>query len=258
MTLIITHISRHGIIHASDSNLTAGDGKDAGTGQKTFGILSLNAGLTVAGNYSVGGVSMNLWMNNFISASAKNRSLTLHQFVQNLHDEVQMNMTNDEKDNGSIFHIAGYVEDGHRSHPEFYVVQNVHGIDAEGEYINLDHNFDLSEDFWARDCPANNIMSQFANSSDYSAQLYINGFSAGRIGYNAVSDRLNKLFIDIWQNSKWKFRPPQTIDDMEIILELCMNVVNGLFMLSDYSAKIVGGKIQTYKIPQPTNIVLTP
>ena len=69
MTLIITQISKHGIIHSSDSNLTDENNKTAGVGKKCFAIPNLNAGLTVAGVFSVGSVRMDDWMNNFIDSS---------------------------------------------------------------------------------------------------------------------------------------------------------------------------------------------
>lgn len=46
MTLIITFINRHGIIHASDSNLTI-EHEHSGQGTKAFKIEFLNAGLTI-------------------------------------------------------------------------------------------------------------------------------------------------------------------------------------------------------------------
>ena len=127
-----------------------------------------------------------------------------------------------------------------------------------GEYHAPDQVFDISEDFWSRDCINGQLMSHFSVETTYSWQMYINGFTAGRMGYNAVSDRLNKLFYEIWQVPQWQFRQPQNIDEMEIILKLCMDTVDKLFALSNYSAKFIGGDTQTYKIPQPSNIVLTP
>ncbi len=151
MTLIITHINRYGIVHASDSNLTGADDRDAGTGQKTFPITFLNAGLTVAGNYSVAHVSMDTWMNNFIKRQQGIANLTLEQFSRTLRDELQTNMLPDEKLGGSIIHIAGYVEQNGRTHPEFWFVRNVHGINQQtGEYENIDETFDITEDFWTR------------------------------------------------------------------------------------------------------------
>jgi hypothetical protein len=62
MTLMLTHINKDGIIHASDSNLTANDGTEAGQAQKTFPIGFLKSGFALAGSYSVGGVHRDKWM----------------------------------------------------------------------------------------------------------------------------------------------------------------------------------------------------
>ena len=43
MTLILAHLSKHGIILASDSNLTSDSG-DEGEGQKTFLVPYLQSG----------------------------------------------------------------------------------------------------------------------------------------------------------------------------------------------------------------------
>jgi 20S proteasome alpha/beta subunit len=62
MSLIFTHISRHGIVHASDSNLSYSNDQSAGEAKKIFEINYLNAGLTVAGSYEVDNECMDVWM----------------------------------------------------------------------------------------------------------------------------------------------------------------------------------------------------
>jgi hypothetical protein len=68
MSIIITHINENGIVHAADSNLTDHHGAHAGTAQKVFEIPRLNAGLTVAGNYSVANQRMDEWISIFIGS----------------------------------------------------------------------------------------------------------------------------------------------------------------------------------------------
>jgi len=51
MTLILTQLSKYGIIHASDSNISNERGELLGEGRKVFEIPHLNAGLSVAGSY---------------------------------------------------------------------------------------------------------------------------------------------------------------------------------------------------------------
>ena len=256
MTLIITHINRYGIVHASDSNLTSADGKDAGTGQKTFPIIYLNAGLTVAGSYAVSGISMDIWMNDFILQNKTAKDLTLEKFSRTLRDELQSKMLSQEKQNGCIIHISGYVENNNRSHPEFWFVRNIHKINPQsGDYENIDDTFEISEDFWTRDCPKNNLIEIFKNENIFSRQIYINGFTPGRIGYNNVKNKLDEFFLGIWRVQDWKFRQPKSLEDSERLVKLYLQVINDLFVLSDYDAHYIGGGVQTHLIPQPTNIV---
>lgn len=256
MTLIITHINRYGIVHASDSNLTGQDNKDAGIGQKTFPIKYLNAGLTVAGSYSVGSISMDKWMNDFINNQQSNKDQTLEIFSKKLKDELQTKMTPNEKKLGCLIHIAGYVEINNKSHPEFWFIRNIHGINSQtGEYENIDEVFEISEDFWTRDCPKGNLMEVFKNEKLYSWQLYINGFTPGRIGYHLVSKKLEEFFSEIWKVNDWKFRQPKSLEETERLVKLYMQVISDLFILSDYNAHYIGGGTQSHMIPQPLNIV---
>lgn len=255
MTLIISYINRYGIIHASDSNLTGGDDKNAGTGKKTFPVNYLSAGITVAGNYSVGGTPMDDWMNDFIQRQQDIQDITLETFCKTLKDELQNNMSKNEKQNGSLMHISGYVEVNNISHPEFWFVRNIHGMDFQtGEYKNIDETFEISEDFWTRDCPESNLMKIFKDKTVYSKQIYINGFTPGRIGYNIVSKKLDEFFWEIWGVEGWKFRQPKSLEDTERLVKLYMQVINNLFILSDYNAHYIGGDTQTLLIAQPPNI----
>jgi hypothetical protein len=124
MTLIVTHLSKFGIIHASDSNLTTSGGNRAGESKKTFPLSYLNAGLTVAGAFSVDGMPMALWMDNFISAmDPHGGDLTLRAFAVILGSRLESEMTVNEKRGGSMIHIAGYVEAAGLYHPEFFFVR---------------------------------------------------------------------------------------------------------------------------------------
>ena len=254
MTLILTHISKHGIIHASDSNLTMASGKKASCeGKKTFKIDYLNAGLTLAGAYSVSGMRMDQWMDKFISEQSSKHITSLSYFVSNLKNEIEQQMTAYEKNLGSMIHIAGYVKERNRSHPEFWFVRNVNGIDSKtGEYSGISSVFSLSEDFWARDCPKSNLIEAFQTGA---YMIYINGFSSGRMGFNHLQYVLNQFYQQIWQNPAWKFRPPNSLDESELLVKINMQIVGTLFTMSNYPAPYIGGDIQTFTIPCPANIV---
>jgi hypothetical protein len=249
MTLIVTHISKYGIIHASDSNLTA-SGLAAGEGKKTFPIPDINAGLTIAGSYSVFGVSMDSWMNEFIQTHT---GLSLAVFADTLKCELESQMSKDEKTRGTIIHLAGYAKMNGVSHPELWHIRNV-GINPHNGEYTAQNQFHISEDFWSRDCPRSNLMQEFQKGS---YQIYVNGFASGRTSFMILQPIINKFFSEIWGNPAWKFRPPASINETETLVKLYIQIIESLFIFSDYSAPFIGGDPQTYAIQQPLKIVTT-
>ncbi len=255
MTLILTHLSRFGIIHASDSNLTSDGNRSAGQGQKTFKVDYLDAGLTVAGAYSVGGTAMDVWMTKFISSQTTGGARSLSEFAEALRTKLEAQMLPKEKQDGSMVHIAGYVESGGLQHPEFYYIRNVYGIDAgTGGYFDIRDQFVVSEDFWTRDCPRSNAMAVFQSGA---YQIYVNGFSSGRIGYFILQDRMNSFFDTIWEQANWKFRPPRSLAETVRFVKLYMSIIEALFEVSDYPAPFIGGDCQIHEIPQPPRTATT-
>jgi hypothetical protein len=252
MTLVLTILNRYGIIHASDSALTS-DNSPAGEDQKTFPVYYLNAGLTVAGVYSVGGISMNQWMNDFINKQASLATSPLSKFAKNLKAELEAHMDPEEKEFGSFTHIAGYVEESGRSHPEFWFVRNVSGIDpSTGDYTGITLNFAVTEDFWTRDCPKNKMMESFEVGNYF---YYINGYPDGRIAYNELQKSLSSYFLRIWFHPNWKFRSPKSISESKLFAELNLQTIITLFRVSDYPAPYIGGRVQSLEIPSPSNVV---
>ena len=253
MTLILTILNKYGIIHASDSALTDSLDQPAGESQKTYKINYLNAGLTVAGSYTVNGINMENWMNNFIQQQESQNISPLSEFAKNLKAELEIKMTQDEKQNGSIIHLAGYVEENGISHPEFWHIRNVTGIDLiKGDYIDFSDKFSINEDFWTRDYRKKNFSEVFKLGG---YQTYINGFSPGRTSYNILQIKLSEFFYAVWSQPEWKFRPPQTLDETVLFAELNLNLIITLFIVSDYSAPFIGGPVQTLAIPCPPNMV---
>ena len=251
MTLIITQISKHGTIHASDSNLSDQQGKTIGTGKKCFVVPKLNAGLTIAGSFNVGKLKMDDWMQNFIF---KSTSIDLEDFAEELRSSLETKMTTEQKASGSLIHIAGYKKNGERYHPEFWFVRNIYHMDLNsGEYYDIRNEFIKTEDFWTRDNLKGNIFNEFqTNNTLY--QLYINGFSPGRINYNIIQNYLIKFFSSLWSNKKWEFRAPKNIDEAKLLIDNYMKLINTIFVLSDYPGQLIGGNIQIEIIKQPDNI----
>jgi hypothetical protein len=250
MSLIVTHISKFGIIHATDGNLTASNGSTAGQAPKVFPIQFLNAGLTVAGSYCVTGQSMDMWMRTFIQGQERDQCGTLKAFATALAAALQNKMTQTEKRGGSIIHIAGYVQDKGRSHPEFWFVRNVYGMDqVTGEYRDFRDTFQISEDFWNRDWDKNNLDKLFQEDG---YQIYINGFTSGRVSYMILQSIMNQFFQSVWSNPAWEFRAPKSLEDNALLVELYIRMIGMLFRISDYSAPFVGGTPQIYIISDPT------
>ncbi len=253
MTLILTQISKYGIVHASDSNITVGGITPAGESRKVFKVDRLDAGLTVAGSYSVGGVSMDQWMSSFIQDQEDAGISSLSDFAHNLGEALEVQMSPDEQSRRSMMHIAGYVQEDGLSHPEFYFVRNVTTINPDtGEYEGRSPEFQVTEDFWTRDCPNSKLMEAFQEGA---YQIYVNGFASGRIGFVALQNIMNPFFREIWNNPNWKFRPPHSLEESKLLVELNVKIIATLFEISDYPAPVIGGAVQTHLIPQPPNAV---
>jgi len=249
MSLIVTHISKFGIVHVTDGNLTASNGLAAGQAPKVFPIPFLNAGLTVAGSYGVGVQSMDMWMKTFIQRQERNKCGTLEAFATALAAAIQNEMTATQQDSGSIVHIAGYVQDKDSSHPEFWFVRNIYGMDqATGEYTDFRNTFQVSEDFWNRDWDKNHL-DQLFQEDGY--QIYINGFTSGRVSYMILQSVMNQFFQSVWSNPAWQFRAPKSLEDNTLLVELYIRMIGVLFRISDYSAPFIGGTPQTYAIAPP-------
>lgn len=248
MTLILTHISSHGIIHATDSNLTD-DGKPAGEARKVFELPFLDAGLTVAGTYTVGGERMHDWLNKFVQGQQQANCASLEQLATTLSKALEQQMTQEEKARGSLIHIAGYVQDAHGSHPEFWFVRNINSMDSRtGEYKDFKDTFQVTEDLWNRDWQRYKLGALFQHGG---YQLYTNGYTPGRISYRILQDYMTAFFAQIWQNRAWRFRPPTSLEESRLIVDLYIRAVGVLFQLSDYSAPFIGGSPQTYAIAEP-------
>jgi hypothetical protein len=248
MSLIVTHISSHGIIHATDSNVTS-CGLPAGEARKVFKLPFLDAGLTVAGSYSVGGERMDDWLTKFVQVQQQANCASLKQFATTLSQALEQQMTQKEKAGGSMIHIAGYVPDADGSHPEFWFVRNIYSMDRRtGEYGDFKDTFQVTEDLWNRDWQCYKLGDLFRRGG---YQLYTNGYTSGRISYWILQDYMAAFFAQIWQNPAWRFRPPTSLEESRLLVDLYIRAVGVLFRISDYSAPFIGGSPQTYAIAEP-------
>jgi hypothetical protein len=191
MTLIATIISSHGIIQASDSNLTGSPGL-VDTGPKVFNLGFANAALSFAGAYAVGTTPMDTWLPACIAQYAASPAPSLSGFAHHLAAELGSSPTADK---ARLFHIAGYVKDTAGPHPEFYFVRNIQGINVTtGAYEGVTSSYQVTEDFWTRDY-RNAPAGMFAAGG---FQRYFNGFPSGRIAYLGATQMLQQFYERVW------------------------------------------------------------
>jgi hypothetical protein len=245
MTLILTHMSKYGIVQASDSNLSSQDAV-AGTGDKVFQLAFGPGALAVAGSYGVGDEPMDVWMPEaLLRYTTSSASPTLGGLAEDLRQRLEQEMTADQKkSSGSLIHIAGYTDEP-EPHPEMYFVRNIKHIEPSGAYSGFEETFDVSEDFWTRDYPRYR-----------SGMLYINGYPEGRIGYLGFGRALDAFLQQVWnQHPEWRFRAPRSLDDQAALLELKLRAIATMFLISDHPAPYVGGAPQSIKIAPPAGAI---
>jgi hypothetical protein len=256
MTLIASHIDRNGIVLATDSNLTDAADQFAGVSRKNFELPHLGGGLSVAGCWSVGNTPMNEWMPRFIARSETYSGGSFDGFVAYLRDALQDEMLPDEKDCGTIIHIAGYVPDpvlGY--HPVHWMVSNIPNMDDEGNYRSAVSTFHHHENFWEQDCRHKDSPTGFDRDGYEGWQVYANGFAPGRIAYMGIRLHIQQFLAQLWAKHGepgWHFRPPESLEESKTLMRLYMGLVNGLFEISDAPAPYIGGDVQIIGIPLPT------
>jgi hypothetical protein len=192
-------------------------------------------------------MSMAPWMKSFIQMQTSN---TLADFAANLRNELDQQMSPEEKANGTLMHIAGYAITDGVYHPELWYIRNASIDPVTGEYV-IAGDLQLTEDFWTRDCPKHDLMNVFRQGG---YQLYVNGFASGRTSFMLLQPAMHEFFNQVWSNKNWKFRPPTSLKEAKILVKLYVQIISTLFQLSDYSAPFIGGRAQTYGIRQPAKI----
>lgn len=245
MTLITTVISRYGIIHASDSNLTSRSGTVT-VGPKVFRLGFADGALALAGRYSVGDEPMDVWLPACIASYAASETPSLSGFAKYLADQLESSTTPDAE---RLFHIAGYVDGSIGPHPEFYFVRNIQGMnEATGDYDGVSSKYQVTEDFWTRDYLKMEPGS-FAAGVYY---RYFNGFTPGRVAFYGATRMLHQFYEQVWRHPDWEFRRPASLDELAAFVRLEMEAVNTLFTSSDYPSPYIGGDVQVELVPIPT------
>ena len=195
-------------------------------------------------------------MDDFIINQSLDPKLTIAKFSNNLKAALQTEMTDKQKETGSIIQVAGYTEENLKSHAEFYLVTNIHNIDPlTGNYSDITNKFTCSEHFWNRDYKIDNFKENLEKPNKFAYRIYFNGTKEGRNELSVIREKLDAFFIDLWRIKDLKFRAPASLVEMELLVRNYMQIIISLYALSDYEAKPIGGEIQIVKIPQPENII---
>jgi hypothetical protein len=253
MTLIVTSISKLGIIQASDSNLTGGGAVRAG--RKVFQLDFVPGALAIAGTYGVGGTPMDAWMPRCIADYSASGAPSLGGFAEHLAARLQDEMTEPERNSGSLTQIAGYARTGEGSHPEMHLVTNISTINAvTGQYEGIGRDFSTTEDFWRRDYPFVKEKNPFTFATGDN-QRYFNGTSEGRITYRAVSDMLYRFYEGAWDKRNWQFKRPESLDAQAEQLGVAIRAIGALYRSSDYPDPYIGGDVQTELVFPPDDAI---
>jgi hypothetical protein len=239
MSIIVTQINKYGIVFASDSNIT-NDNEVVKQGDKIFIIPKLKGAIAIAGSSSVGGEAIDKWLPNFIKQNEFIYN-NLEDFGILLQSSFDNLMSEEEKSWRSISHIAGYVD----NHPEMWCLSNTN-LDNPN-YSEGKNYFHISEHFWKRDWKNNNLQHAF-ESDGLNYQLYVNGTTSGRVGFNVVRQYLDNYFNQMFNLPDYKFRWPKNLEEHKIMVKTYLEVLIALYELSNYYPKIIGGKVQIYTI----------
>jgi hypothetical protein len=249
VTIIISIVSDHGLIQASDSNVTRPDSSDASSGPKVFPLGFTDGALALAGTYRAWNQRMDTWMPSCIEEYASTDSPTQEGFANHLKDRLNADLTSFQRTIATMIQIVGYVTDDDGVHPALHFVRNFSSINTlTGAYEDIRPTFQVSEDFWNRDYP-----------QDKSAGLlglgwyrsYFNGTREGRIAFYKFGQLFEGFLRAVWSEPNWNFRPPQSLGELASIVEIQIRTIGTLYGMSDYHAPLIGGDPQLYTIAPP-------
>lgn len=255
MSIIATFINSYGIVFASDSNLS-NDRGNAGFGQKLFPIPNFNACIAYTGAYSINNQELDQVLNEFVIGACHVYS-SIYEIVEALTSLLNTTMNEIEFDIQTIIHVAGYQNQGDVCSVEHWHISNT-GLNDDGTYQPTRGEFIFHNDFDSYNNPHHrNLIIQMENRSQI-YQFFINGYPPGRISIRIIMESINESIQRILSNANWNFRAPRNLFEFASQIKLSFYVVCELFKMSDYNALYVGGEIQTYLLPKPQNLDLTP
>lgn len=253
MTLIVSHISKQGIIQLSDSNLSTRIGT-AGFGQKIFPVPYLNASVAFTGPYWVKNQRVDQWLNEVIDGSRLSSIRTIKEFVENLVVRLNQDMTTTEKEEPTILHIAGFEIKDFKSYAKHFHISNC-SLKEGGSYGDVRETFGYQEDFNSENSQhrAGLNIAEGVNSP----LIFANGEREGRTAFMTIWTHWTPLLGAFWVSADFKFRSPDSLFETGSVLKHYLEFVCHMYKMSEHEALYVGGEIQSHYILSPQDLDLS-
>ena len=249
MTIIISIVSDHGLIQASDSNVTRPGSSEASSAPKVFPLGFTDGALALAGTYMAGDQRMDTWMPSCIAEYASTDSPTQEGFAHFLKQRLETDLTDSQARMPTLIQIVGYVNDDDGVHPALHFVRNAWSINTStGAYEDIRRTFKVTEDFWKQDYQNEKNAGRLGPGWYRS---YFNGTPHGRIAFHHFGQLFQDFLSAVWSQPNWKFRPPQSLDELASIVKLQIRTIGTLYGMSDYDAPFIGGDPQLHTIAPP-------
>jgi hypothetical protein len=240
MSVILTVITPLGVIHLADSLFNNPDTGAIKEGNKIFAVEPLNAAFSFAGINSIGGMEASEWFRDFIYRQTLGPNV-LADFAGAMKNELEAQMSEEEKTVGIIIHLAGYNEN---NVPVFYHIRNLDS-DAKGDYVEAKMEFGLDENILDSISASN-----FNHDEPLRGMLYINGILEAR---QVLLDTINA--IGHFNNQMWTSErglvPPTTIEGLGTMLKAQFQLACALYNVSNRSE--IGPPIRCKVIPNPAH-----
>ncbi len=179
MTLIITEISRLGIVMAADSAFTPHGGGQTKYRPKVFASPKLRVGISLWGNYLP--QPPDVWVQNFLAKEEAAGCPDIHALAIRLRDELRAACPNappTPRNEGTVgFHVAGYDLSGF---PLLYHVHNGYSqalaarkITVNPQLINANPDVDLATSKALLSSP--NLAAYLTRNGDYHLYALVSG-----------------------------------------------------------------------------------
>jgi len=235
MTLIITEVSRYGIVMVADSAITSITTKNGNIhsinieengATKLSKIDYLNAGISWWGLATISEKGTEEWINEFIEKN-KNDCKSVSEFAKKLEKELRNVLGKIDTELG--FHLAGYEASSRGNLPSFYHITNSAKNDC------FDHS-----------------TKEFEAQPDYTPEKYDPTiFKITRNGayfiYANISNMLQQFFNQIAATQGIMIPGEQSLDGREEYLRFYMEMIKKIFTISNLE-QTIGGKVASLKI----------